>query len=246
MVRKPLKEIDGYVLSLSKYKEDSAIVTFASREGIVSLLANHIYKPKSPLKPLSLAFNFVQVNYQESASSLLFASQALVLEDISPCYLSYEKNLFLTFLEELSLLFYKEGNNYPIDEIQILLKALEEGKDILSLSLLLLGIFYRDLGLSENVDSCILCQREDNLTAFDLSLGGFVCEEDRIREGLEPREKIELFILKYAFMPVDEKNCSRVVPKGPGRVVFLELLDHLLHYFDISQAKTLSLFLSIL
>lgn len=241
MISLPMKDSLCYVLSVSPFKEDSAVITFVGEHGLFSGLAKGIYKPKSTLKSLLIIPDLVKVDYRQTSDGLNLISSVQVIEDNSLLCQDYGKSCFLFFLQELSLVLFKYGDSYPSDEIYQLLSSLKNHDDILSYSILLLGIFYRSLGIDVKTDCCLYCQKTKNIVSYDLQKGGFICK-DCLHDG-ELVPELKLYILKYAFSSLSKSILDKKVPKKEGKEVLSELLNHLIDYFDLKPIRSFSLLL---
>lgn len=240
MVKKELFHMDGLILSANPFQDDSAIVLLASETGLKSFLCRSVYKMKSPLKAMLLAFNEVEVDYVEMSDDFYLARQASTRVDVSASYLDFGKNVFLTFLQECSVLFYQCGDSYPLKQVRSILKGMEDGKDLLTLLLLFLGALYSSLGIKMETRECILCHKKENLVSYSLKEGGFYCKNCTKEEI---KNSMNLYVMKFAFMEPTEENKSRIVPKETGKKVLVELVQNLLDYFDIKRITSLSMVL---
>lgn len=243
MIKPSERSEKALVLSSSPYSEDSALVTLAGKEGLFSLLVRGIYKPSSPFKPLLITGNVVSVDYRHRNTGLNTASSLQVDFDASVALASYSSSCFLQFLEEMSLALYRYGDSYPYEEVETLIAALIHGGDPLSLALLLLASFYRSLGLKIETKECVLCQKSQNIVSYSLEEGGFLCEDCAEKLSVPSRPKEELYLLKFAFSSFTPEILAKKVPKASGKRVLLELIEHLLSYFDLGKLRSLPLFL---
>lgn len=241
MISLPLKESLCFVLSVTSYQEDSAVITFVGENGIFSGLAKGVYKPKSPLKPLLIVPNLVKLDFRETASGIHLITSVQVVEDNSLLAYDYQKSCFLMFLQELSLSLFRFGDSYPSVEIYHLLSALKHHDEILSYSILLMGIFYRSLGIDETTNACLICGKTKNIVSYNLEKGGFLCKDCKGDEDLVSETK--LYILKYAFMPITDDLLKKTVPLVEGKEILSELLHHLIHYFDLKPIRSFSMLL---
>ena len=57
---------------------------------------------------------------------------------------------------------------------------------------------------------------------------------------------MDLYVLKYAFMDLNEDILSKIVPKNSGIRVLSELNDNIIRYFDLKPMKSFSLLLNAL
>lgn len=229
----------GLVVSENAYSEDSAICSLATKDGLIPLLASRVHKPKSGLKPLLLVGNLVEVLALKREKGPYLARQAEIRGDSSLLLSTLEGNAFLLFVKETAQRLYRYGDRYPYEEVLSLLNALEEGKDLLSLSLLFLGLLYQSLGLEVETKSCVLCQKKTDIVSYSIREGGFLCRDCQERLGYPRKEEMELYVLKYAFLPIDGKSLSKVVPAKAGRNVLVSLAYGLSSYFDLESFHSL-------
>lgn len=247
MIKTPSQILEGLVLGASTYSENSAVITFASPSGLMPLLARGVYKPKSSLKPLLISGQHLRVEYLPSEKGVNLAKSLQVIDDVSSLYSVYTKNLFVLFFHDLSLSLYRYGDSFPLEDMILVLNALKQDKDPLSLALLMVGTFYRSLGLEMDIEDCLSCHKTKGIVSYSLEEGGFLCL-DCLPKFPDAREKenLDLFVFKFAFVDINQENLSRVVPKENGIRVLRELVNHLVSYFDLKEIKSLDLFVSSL
>jgi DNA repair protein RecO (recombination protein O) len=243
MITSPSAITEGLVLGSSRFSEDSAVVSFVGPEGLVSFLARGIYKPKSALKPLLITGDYLKVEYRIHDNGPSIATSVEVLHDASPCFSDYPSSCFLMMLNELSEALFRFGDAFPYQEVNTLVVALSDHRDPLSLSLLLLGSLYRCLGLKINVGSCLGCGKAKDLVTYSLSEGGFLCKACAEKLSVPMKPTMSLFVLKYAFAPIDDAMVRKVVPKGDGIRVLSDLMENLVSYFDLREIRSYPLFL---
>lgn len=242
----PLLSTCGLVLNQNPYGNDSALVSFATKEGIQSVYAGHVYGKKSPLKPLLLSMEEVKLEYTLTKDGMYLASFAEAVLDPSLLYASYPKNLLLQFLSEVSVSFFHYGDSYPLPGMEKILSALAEGKDPLSLALQSMGLIYQSLGLEEDVSGCALCGKEKDIVSYSLKEGGFLCRDCLPKTGAVVLDPMDLYVLKYAFLPLSDQSLLKVVPRDSGKRVLLSLSCYLHDYFDLPRSRSLPLFLEAL
>lgn len=231
--------LQGMVVSLATFSEDSGLCSLATDNGIVPLLLGHVYRPKSPLKALLLVGSIVSVQAVKREKGPYLAKQAQVVMDSSSCLSSLSQNAFLLLLQEVAGRLYEYGDSFPYESVKKILLALMAGKDLLSLSLLFLGIIYQSLGVEIETRSCVLCKKTDSIVSYSLREGGFLCLDCMKKLGLERKSEMDLYVLKYAFLPLSDTTLSKVVPAGSGRRVLTQLCLALCDYFDLKEFKTL-------
>lgn len=243
MISNEIIHLKGLVLSLSQFDDDSAIATFAFEEGIIPILLKGVYKPKSMLKPLLLAFNYVEVSVYKSSNNLYIAKQACVINDISKLYFDYNFNITLNFLQELAINLFQYGDEFPLLDFNEFILALRDGKDILSILLLLLGSIYKCLGLKMETEKCLSCGSEKKLISYSIKDGGFYCKNC---SPFSQVDDLNLYILKFAFLGFNKKTINKIVPHDQGKKIFFELTDNLIDYFDLKKLNSLASIYDIL
>ncbi len=236
--------IKGLIVSASKYNETSAVITLATEEeGLVSFLCNRVYDVKSQLKPMLIVGSTVEVFYSVRGSSYHTANQVKVIYDGSVLYLSYVKTCFLLLMQELCQKFFNFDDSFPVKEAQSIVSSLSEDGDPLSLSLLLIGCIYRSLGINIDVNECVDCHKTEGIVSYDLDRGGLLCSDCAKKRSVPVQDKMTLYVLRYAFMSVDEKNMKKKVPEANGEKVLKELSSYLCSYFDTKEIKSLHPFI---
>ncbi len=244
MIKYQVSTLKGIVLSVSRYAESSAVITLATEKGLFSLIARGVYKAKSPLKPVLIVGNVVLLDIKEKGSGPSLISSAKTVFDASIFYGNQQDISFLFVLEQLSRVLFSQGDSYPLDEVIEILLGLKDDGDVLSLTLLLVGAFYRNLGYNQNVNSCIRCNNSKNIVAFDLDAGGFICNNCVQDEQVRSAEQLQ--VIKYAFSTIDEKNLKRKVPKITGKLICLGLVNYLLNIFDLDKCSSLDNLLALI
>jgi DNA repair protein RecO len=246
MIKRETENTIALVLGSTQYGDSSAIVSLAGDNGLFALMAKGIYKPKSQLKPLLITGNIVQVEYAKAIKGPSIASSLRVVMDVSDSLKDYASSCYLMYLAELSLSLFQYGDKFPYEEMKIIINALKEKKDVLSLSILTLGVLHHVLGIEINTDDCISCHKSKNIVSYDLSEGGFICSDCFSKYDASLKDKMDLFVLKYAFSSLSEDILSKSVPKSSGIRVLAQLNDNLVTYFDLKPMKSFSLLLNAL
>lgn len=243
MTKLPTKQCLAFVLSNNKFGDDSAFVTMVGENGLFSVLAKGVYKAKSSLKPLLISGNLVKLEYKEGKDDFYLATSLLLIEDNSELLLDYQSSCFLFFLQELSLSLFKYGDSYPYEQIYRILKKAKDKGDLLGLSLLTIGTFFKIMGIDVNTKECVCCGKSHDIVSYDLNLGGFICKDCLKNSGIIQKDEMLLHVLRYSFKPIDDFVLNKKVPKSEGIYVLKDLVDYLVSYFSLNQIKSLSMLL---
>lgn len=230
------KSFEGLVLFAVPFQEDSAICSLATERGIVATMAGHVYRPKSPLKSLLIPGALVRVDGRKGTKGPILARQALTLYDTSSLVVEEKGNAFLCFFQEVAKSFFQYGDRFPVLETTRIIRKIAEGRDLLSMALLFVGSVYRTLGLPMEVHSCVRCGKREVQT-YSLEEGGLLCQDCAESLHVPTHPKMEVLVLKFAFLDLDERNLRRVVPRAEGRVLLEKLVRYLCSYFDLPMLR---------
>ena len=103
------------------------------------------------------------------------------------------------------------------------LKAMSEGKDPLTASLLFFARTLSVMGFGLNVDECVLCGRKDRIISSSFQEGGFLCEDCALEIGAEHLPTMHLKVLRYIYKaPLSDFGRVSLDPLV-AKSVFLEL-----------------------
>lgn len=240
------KETDALVLAANPYGENSARITLAGSSGVFSLRANRVYKPNSPLRPLLMVGSRVSVSYKEVSDDLKVASSLHVLEDSSSLWTERKSISLLRFLSELSRRLYHYGDSFPVNEVRKVFSSLENGSDILSGCLLILGARFKSLGLKRNTSECVSCQKKEDIQTYSFQEGGFLCKDCAKELGIDKVPERDLYVLKFCFLPLNDKLLAKKVPFASGIRILNKRVQYIRDYFDLKPLQTLGLFQSSL
>lgn len=172
---KETKNIKGYVIRVSPYKEYDAMVTILSEEGLFSFSGRGIKKNTSKnfasCQPLCFS------SFQLTSTGTSYSLKESKLLSSSPDYSSFEKAISLSIIEELSGKIIKDDDcEVAYEWLGSILNSLNSGLDALSMTLIYFAQLIKINGYGLNVSSCIHCGGKKNIVGVDYINGGFVCE----------------------------------------------------------------------
>ena len=145
----------GIVLSVSNYLDDSAISSVITNNGIYQVIIRHGYKIKSDLKNLLIPFNYVEVELKNNKDKLFNATYCKVIKDYSNGFNNYAKNLFLQCIIQLTLSLFHLEDKFNIEYLIDILDKFNDDGDLLSLLILLIGNYYKLLGINKETNKCV-------------------------------------------------------------------------------------------
>lgn len=248
MINKKEKSINGVVINVSPYKDESAIVSLITEKGLFSIYVNNAFKVKNSFKSLLIPFNYLTVEYVESEEKFIIAKYCEVIKDYSSLLNSYKNNLFLQCLIQTISFLYNYDESFNLSSFLLILDSVEKKKDLLSLLLLFIGNNYNDLGIKQNSHSCVFCNSKTNIVSFSLNDGGYICSNCLSKNNhINKKEDMDLFIFKYVFNnQISEELLNKIVPVASGVKILKQLSTYLEEYFGIQKLSSIDIFINYL
>lgn len=193
-----IKKIEGFILGNTPYGETSKILNILTPEhGIIGVMSKGCKNTKSKLKIVSENFTYASfyMYYKEGKLSTLIGADVInyffnIKSDIT-------KMSFLTYLAELTKNVYKHGEDKEIYNlfIQSILK-IESGLNPLAIANILELKYLDYLGVSLNLDGCVVCGNKSIVTLSSLR-GGYVCNKCRTNEKILDEKVLKTLRLYY-------------------------------------------------
>jgi DNA repair protein RecO (recombination protein O) len=193
-----ITNLEGYVIHHAQFKENDAMVSVLSKEGLVSFLARGVLKTtsKNAASCQLLSYSRFSLIAGKGGGYSLKESEVLTMPDGKD---SLERLTAFSFLAEVSnkLIQADEAEEaYPF--LDAAMKAIASGVDAFTEALLYFSHVLLIAGYGLDVDECVYCQSKSGIAGISYADGGFVCKED-LQEGVEACDPRKLKILRYAF-----------------------------------------------
>src|SRR5574344_721374 len=158
-----LTEVEGYVVHLSNYKDNDAMINVFTKEGSLSFLARGVLKPtaKNAAACQLLSYSHFSLDPGKSGSLSLKEAQSITPIDGRE---SLDRLTTFSFISELTSKLVQEDeakDAYPWLEGSM--KALEAGADAFSVALIYFAHLLILCGYGLDVDECIYCQSKTNI-----------------------------------------------------------------------------------
>lgn len=216
----------GYVIREVDYKDNDAIITILTKEGLKAFRATGIKKINSKNKSSCLlyAYSEFEVNEKnESYATLLSGNLIKYPHNITK---SLHYMLIINLLSEYILNFEKREDLFILFSEAI--NKIENKIDYKVLLFALLNEMMHKEGCLLNVDSCIKCGETNNITYFSFEDGGYYCKKctDKKEANLDFLKKIRI-LLKINFA-----NCSKINKIDDNIYKIIE------NMFDILKTKS--------
>lgn len=241
------RKIIGYVIGVTPYKDNDAMINLITDKGKESLRARGILKPTSKNAAACQLFRLSEfvVNYkvEDGHQTLKTASSIKWLKDV------LSSPLQMTFLSFLCEVLYqseaKYGESYYHFFDQVIDYFNHGYQDYITLSLVTLSNLMRQEGIFLEANECIHCGSEQDLETVSYGDGGFLCYDCRMKMKVMPRSKEYLRSYRLVMLASIEDVTKFHIEKSIG----LELLnDFFIHFEDATgmQFRFKKILLSVL
>lgn len=187
----------GIIISETNYSETSKILNILTEEyGLIGVISKGCRNIKSKLRGVSNKMNYCEfiINYKEKGLSTLIEGSNL--NSFKNIYNDMRKASFSFYLMDLFNQVIKENNHHNL--FNLLENALIKINDGLNEKLICLIIEIKlldYLGVSINLNNCVICGKDDNIFTISISDGGLICK-DCYHDGYIFNDKtLKLFLL---------------------------------------------------
>ncbi len=221
-----IETIEGYVIRISPYKENDAMVTVLTSVGIRSFSAHGVEKPNSK--------NFGCVNqlcYSKFSLSVKENGGASLKEGMPISYVDgkgdYARLAAISFISELTQKMVEgEEHHEKFKLLDGAMKAFNADFDPLTICMLYFAGLLNVEGYGPNIDECAVCGEKHRIVGFSFKDGGFLCER-HLDSNYRKKTSRELKIIRYSFM-VGAENYTRIAfEKKECLSLIREMADHL-------------------
>jgi DNA repair protein RecO (recombination protein O) len=198
MAKGTITDISAYVIRLSPYKDNDAMVTVLSESGLQSFLARGILKPTSKNAAACQLLAFSDFSLAAGKNGGLSLSEARCRLPIDGKD-DFERLTAFSFLAELSAKMIQNDEAVPLFPwLKAALDAIDSGFDPFSAALVYLAHVLLTAGYGLDVDECVYCGSKKDIAGISYADGGFVCRND-LQEGVQEASARKLKILRYLF-----------------------------------------------
>lgn len=218
----------GYVIRIAPYKENDAIVTFLTPQGLVVAKARGFMKNESKLRNSCQLYAHGEYSF---ASTLEQGHQTLTgasikqapIAALTSLEISSLLGLFAEALTKIEL----EDDIDPYDTFQRFITTLTLHPSYRSAYLVLLAHLLHWTGITLEVDQCVNCGALKNIVAVSFQEGGFLCARcnKELNAPLVDADYIKLF--RYVMKsPIDKFHLFDASPQFTHRLA-TQLFDYL-------------------
>ncbi|MCQ2799474.1 MAG: DNA repair protein RecO [Bacilli bacterium] len=235
---KNFKNIEGFALRISAYKENDAMVTVLSGDGLFSFLARGVQKSTSKNFASCTLLAKAKYSLNESASGNLTLAESEVLSVPDGGDDLIRLSLF-SLISEICLKLVSEeeaASIYPWLE-KAMEHTKEKGKEASAVLILLCHVL-KGAGYALEVDGCVKCGSKTAIQGVSFNDGGFVC-----KDCVLPSEKLDtrnLKILRFCFK-CELSDMDRVSFENKESVAMIRRLAQYIDDYTGVKLKSLSL-----
>ena len=221
-------EVEGIVLSETKYGETSKILNVLTKEyGKIGIISKGCRTIKSKLKGVSnrLVYGKFIIYYKEKGLSTLISVD--VYNSFRNILTSIDKISYATCILELIDQIIRQTEEYDI--YYLLEKSLikiEEGCDPEIISDIVEIKTLQYLGVNPDVDSCCVCGNDKQIITINVSKGGYICKNCFSNEKIFDEKTIKLIRL---FNYVEIEKISKIEVSDKIKKELSEFIDE---YYD--------------
>ena len=193
-----LVKVKGIILSETNYSESSKILNvLTDTYGLLGMMAKGARNIKSKLHVANkMIYGEFSINYKESGLSTI--SEINIINSFKNINFDLKKASYAFYIIDLVKDVLKENNNKEIFTLleQALIK-INEGLNPLFISNIVELQLLKYLGVSIELNHCIICGKKDNIKTIDINLGGLVCSNCYQDSFLLNEKTIKLLRLMY-------------------------------------------------
>ncbi len=221
-----IETIEGYVIRISPYKENDAMVTVLTSDGVRSFSAHGIEKHNSKNlgSTRALSYSRFSLSVKENGGASLKESMPITYVDGKS---DFTRLSAISFILELTQKMVEgEEHHQKFLLLDGAIKALNLDFDPLTICMLYFAGLLNVEGYGPNVDGCAVCGEKHNIVGFSFKDGGFLCKQ-HLDSAYHKKTPRELKIIRYAFM-VGPENYTRIAfEKKECLSLIREMADHL-------------------
>jgi DNA repair protein RecO (recombination protein O) len=193
-----LSDVEGYVVHLSAYKDNDAMVNVFSEEGEVSFLGRGIQKTTSKNAASCQLLSYSRFSLETGKGGGYSLKEGISLKPADGKDSLERLTSFSLIAELCSKLIQEDEAKESYPWLKATMEALDQSADAFTVSLIFFAHILIIAGYGLNVDECIYCQSKSNIKGVSYSDGGFVCANE-MDEGAVAMDPRHLKILRYIF-----------------------------------------------
>lgn len=193
-----LKEVEGIIVTETKYGETSKIVNIITKDGIIGIMAKGARTLKSPLRSCVQRFNYAkfQIYYKKDKLSILKSVD--IIDDL--CNIKTDIILigYMTYISDLAYQTMKQNYNKEIYNLYInAVLKINEGLNPKIITNILELKMLDYLGVGINFNACIKCDNNKDIITIDGDEGGYICKNCYNNEIVYSNKTLQMLRMYY-------------------------------------------------
>lgn len=218
----------GYVIRIAPYKENDAILTFLTPQGMVVAKVRGFAKSESKLRNACQLYAFGEYSF---AASLEQGHKTLIganlLKAPVSALTSVEVSSLLSLFAEALIKIELEEDVNAFDTFHLFLTNLNLHPSYRSAYLVLLAHLLHWTGITLEVDQCVNCGAQKNIVAVSFNEGGFLCARCNKELLAAPVDNDYLKLFRYVMKsPIDKFHLFDASPQFTHRLA-TQLFEYL-------------------
>lgn len=197
------EQIEGFVLSITEYREHDAFIRFLSKEhGLINLVLPGYYKANSKQSRLGLEFSKVsyKLKYRENSLNRIHGGQ--LIEGFFHQREDFDWLLDASLLSELIIKLYIDEYKDDLYESYSYILSSEDRAKNISVFLFNLSKYH---GIQAMLDSCVICG-STKINSFSINDAGFLCNVHSVKK--DRVDLLELLVYLNRGIDLDFEDSS--------------------------------------
>lgn len=170
--------INGIVISISKYKDNDAIINVLTNDNLIPIIIRGAYSKGSKYLQYAKTFYSGEFEVYQGKTKYFKLRAVKVEEDYNLIFGDYASLMSLELIKEI---FSKAFTDDNVTNFYLLLKAtlknIKQTRDTIKYTLLFIAYFLRISGYSIVVSECSCCHKKEEEYYLSFSSGGIVCDK---------------------------------------------------------------------
>lgn len=219
-----IEKVKGIIISETSYSESSKILQVLTEEhkkiGIISKGCKNL---KSKLRSVStkLTYGYFNIYYKEQGLS------TLISVDVINEFKNIKKNLkylgYAMYLIDLTNQVQKDVEQNLYSYLESSLLKIEQNFDPMTITNIIELKYLSFLGVSPILDSCSICQNNNDIITISSDAGGYVCKNCYTNEYIVDEKTIKLLRM---FNYVDIKKIKEINIKDKNKQEINQFLEN--------------------
>ncbi len=198
-----LKTIEGVVVSITSFSENSKIINILTKDGIIGVMSKGSKKLNSPLRIISNKLTYGEYTIYYNQDKLSTLKEGSIIKEFKHIHSDLSLISYFSYITELASQVMKENNNEEIYNLYIkTILKIEDGFNP-TVMMNILEIKLLDyLGVNLSLNGCAKCGSDKDIITIDPDVGGYLCKNCYTNEIIYD-EKVRKMLRMYYLVDID-------------------------------------------